>query len=237
MARLEAAVSVVCLLRFGSDDLRLRREGREGEAGARYHATTTDWRHHSIKAIRLLNEFFRTCALSGDHSGIVVGVYEIAPCRSLHLGKGRLTGTGRRLAFGNDTAKTAHRILLCLRGCAGHHHVAWNAALHSGIRQAGCMIARGMCCDAFGRLLLAKPEHRVRGAPHLKGTRLLKVLAFEEQLATGKFVEVVRGADRRAANIGADPRVGVQHVLVRRDVHLVILHHAASFCAAAVWPR
>jgi hypothetical protein len=63
--------------------------------------------------------------------------------------------------------------------------------------------------DTFGRLFVTQPEDRVRGAPHFEGTGLLKIFAFEEQLATGQFVEVVRGADRRATDVRADPRVSL----------------------------
>ena len=92
------------------------------------------------------------------------------------------------------------------------------------------MVARGMRRDALGRLRVIKAKDGIGCAAHLECAGNLKVLAFEEQLRAGKFVQISRGQNLGAANVRLDALMRIQHVLIGWDIHVVhILHHAASF--------
>ena len=99
------------------------------------------------------------------------------------------------------------------------------------------MVAAGMCRHAFGRLRCVQTKHRVAGAAHLEGARLLKVLTLKKQLRPGQLVQIGRGADWRAADVRRNPLMRRQHVLIGGDIHRAVLHHAASCCAEAALPR
>jgi hypothetical protein len=170
-------------------------------------------------------------------------VDELGAGGRLHLGEDRFARRGRGLAFGDDAAIAAHGVLLGLRRGARHHDVAGNAAPSGSVGQRQRVVPARMRRHALLRHLVRQAEHRVRGAAHLEGAGLLEVLALEEQLGPGELVEVARGQDRRAVDMGLDPLVRGDDVVVGRDLHgrrhLVhgALLHAATRSAPAVPPR
>ena len=234
MPGLEAAIGVIGLFRFGRDHLRLRRQRRERQAGARDHAAAADRGDDEIEPVSILDQFLRARPLPRDHPGIVVGMDEIAPGLGLHPGECRLAGRGRGFAFGDLAAIAAHGILLGLRRGARHDHVAGNAPQHRRVAQAGGVVAARMGGHPGLRLRVRQPEDRVRCTPDLEGAGFLEVLAFEEELSPGQLVQIVRGPDRRAADVRPDAIVRIKHVLIGRDLHGGLLHAAARF-AGAPW--
>lgn len=86
-----------------------------------------------------------------------------------------------------------------------------------------------MGCNAFLGLIVIKAKHGVCSAANLEGARFLKVFTFEEQLCTAQLVQKVRSTYRCAADERFNPIMCRQHVLVGRDIHVAVLHHAASF--------
>ena len=81
--------------------------------------------------------------------------------------------------------------------------------------------------NAICSLRIGQAEDRIRRTARLERTGFLPVLAFEELLRPSQIVEERRHQHRRLVDVGSDPIMSCDEVVIGWNDHAEVLHAAA----------